>query len=147
MFDRVLSFPCPNCREIINDSAEKCKYCDTPINKEAAQAAAEIQTRVNQAYSDASYLKTAALVMWGFLGLSLIPFVPLVFWGFLFTFVAVIIMAIRWQLRFNNLQTNDPDYKKAKSSKNLAFILWVAALPVGFFIRPALSLIIADLLG
>ena len=141
------TFPCPNCNEIINDSMQTCRFCSTPIDREAAEAAGDLQGKVNQACSDASYLRTAAVVMFTFLGLSLIPFVPFVFWGFLFTFIAVIVMIVRWQKNFSGLKTNDPDYENARRSKNLALVLWIAAFPLGFRIRPIIPIIIAEFLG
>lgn len=140
------TFPCPACNEIINDSLPACRYCSTPINRQAAEASAELQAKVNRACSDASYLRTAAWLMLAFLGLSLIPFLPFVFWGFLFTFLAVIAMVVRWQKNFSSLKTNDPDYKKAGEAKNLALILWIMAIPLGFVIRPMLPLLIAEFL-
>jgi fatty acid desaturase len=139
------TFPCPNCKEIINDTMRACPYCSAPVDPNAASAAAELQDKVNQACSDASYLRTAALVMFGFLGLSLIPFMPLVFWGFLFTFIAVIVLIVRWQSNFGKLQTADPDYAQAKRSRNVALVLWVLALPVGFIVRPLIGVIISGL--
>ena len=124
------TFPCPNCNEIINDSMRECRFCHAPIDPQAARAAGELQARVNQACSDASYTKTAAYAMFVFLLLNLIPFMPLVSWGFVFTFIAVIVMIIRWQAKFGHLQTRDPDYKTAKLSRNIALILWIAAIPV-----------------
>ena len=138
MLAQPQTFPCPNCNEIINDTMAKCRYCATPVDQQAAVAAAEIQSKVNQACSDASYLKTAALLMWAFLGLSFIPIIPVVGWGFLFTFIAVLVMIIRWQIKFSGIQTRDADYPRAKRSKNLALILWLAAIPVGFLVRPLL---------
>src|SRR5947209_14515097 len=81
MLNDTLSFPCPPCKEIINDRMEQCRFCGAPVDKGIAQMLAETQARVNQAYSDASYMKTAAFVMWAFLGLSFIPFAPLVEYG------------------------------------------------------------------
>src|SRR5438270_3859869 len=138
MFNDTLRFPCPSCKEIINDRMEQCRFCGAPVDKGVAQLLAERQSKVNQAYSDASYLKTAAFVMWGFLAVSLIPFVPLVYYGFVVTFVVVIVLIIRWQLRFSNINTSDPDYGKARRSKNLALILWLVALPSGFILRELL---------
>jgi hypothetical protein len=135
MLSQPQTFPCPNCKEIINDSMARCRYCDAPVDPQAAASAAELQGRVNQACSDASYLKTAALVMWAFLGLSFIPFVPLVFWAFLFTFVAVLVLIVRWQLKFGRIQTDDPDYPRARRSKNLAALLWLGAFFVAFVLR------------
>lgn len=126
------TFPCPNCNEIINDSMRECKYCHAPIDPQAARAAGELQARVNQACSDASYTKTAAYLMLVFMGLNLIPFIPLVSWGFVFTFIAVIVMIIRWQAKFGGLQTQDLDYKTAKLSRNIALVLWIIVIPVSF---------------
>jgi hypothetical protein len=132
---------------MINDRAAECRYCGAPIDKGVAKFAAEVQSNVNQAYSDASYLKTAAYLMWGFLAVSLIPFVPWVIYAFTFTFLAVIVMIIRWQLVFSNINTADPDYKKAIRSKNIAFVLWLAAIPIGFFLRELIFLIIEERSG
>ncbi len=146
MFTQVRTFPCPNCKEIVNDTMDQCRFCSAPIDPKVAGVAAELQGKVNQACNDGSYVKTAAVTMFVFLGLSLVPFMPFVYWGFLFTFFAVIVMIIRWQMRFSKIQTNDPDYTQAKRSKNIALILWIVALPVGFIIRPLLPLIISALL-
>ena len=63
---------------MVNESMQKCPFCNSPIDQQAAIAAAEIQDKANQSYSDASYAKTAAAAMWVFLGISFIPFIPLV---------------------------------------------------------------------
>ena len=141
MFAQPQTYPCPSCNEIINDTMEKCPYCSTAVDRQAAAAAAENQSRVNQACSDASYLRTAAFVMWVFLGLSFIPVLPLVGWAFLFTFVAVLVMIIRWQVKFGGIKTNDPDYPRGKGHRNLALILWGAAF-VGLIVRQLLIEII-----
>ncbi|MBA3321101.1 MAG: hypothetical protein H0T45_06595 [Pyrinomonadaceae bacterium] len=145
MFDQIQTFPCLRCREIISDQAEVCRYCGIQVDKGSAQIAAHNQSRVNQACSDASYLKIAAFCMWNFLALTLVPFMPLVNWGFLITFVAVIVMIVRWQLRFRDIKTGDPDYAKAIRNKNLSFVLWLLALLVAFFIIPLLPLEGAEL--
>jgi Ca2+/Na+ antiporter len=134
MFAQPQTYPCPNCNEIINETVEKCPYCSTPVDRQAAAAAAENQTKVNQACSDASYLRTAAVVLWVFLGLSFIPFIPLVGWAFLATFVVVLVMLIRWQVKFGGIKTKDPDYPRAKGNRNLAVVLWLAAF-FGFVVR------------
>ena len=53
------TFPCPNCNEIINDSMTECRYCSVAIDPGVAQMVADRQEKANQAYSDASYLRTA----------------------------------------------------------------------------------------
>jgi hypothetical protein len=142
------TFPCPNCNEIINDSMRECKYCHAPIDPQAARAAGELQARVNQACSDASYTATAAYVMFGFLALDIlpIPFIP--FWlAYLLTFFAVIIMVVRWQAKFGGLQTRDPDYKRALFSRNVALVLWLVAMPVWIVGRIFGAVVWAVLLG
>ena len=135
MVSETMRFPCPSCKEIISDRTEECKYCGAPVDKGIAQMLGETQRKVNQACSDASYLKAAAAVMWGFIGVSFIPFVPLVFWCALVTFVVVLVLLVRWQVRFDDLNTSDPDYVKAKRAKNLSFILWLVAFPVLFIVQ------------
>lgn len=126
------TFPCLNCNEIINDSARECRFCHAPVNPQAARAAGELQARVNQACSDASYTKTAAYLIYVFLLLSFIPFLPLVSWGSLFIFISVLVMLIRWQVKFGSLGTRDPDYQVAKLSWKIALILWVVSIPIWF---------------
>jgi uncharacterized membrane protein YvbJ len=146
MFEQTLRFPCPSCKEIISDSAEQCKYCGAPIDKGVAQFAAEVQSKVNQAYSDASYLKTAAFAMWTLLAISLVPFVPFVFYGSVFIFFALVVLIVRWQMKFSKINTADPDYQKAKRNKNIALILLVAAIP-GFILRDLVFLVVGNMLG
>jgi Ca2+/Na+ antiporter len=141
MFAQPQTYPCPNCNEIINDTMGKCPHCSTLLDPQAAAVAGENQSKVNQAVSDASYLKTAAVVMWVFLGLSFIPVIPVVGWAFLFTFVVVLVMIIRWQVKFGGIKTNDPDYPRAKRNRNLAVSLWLLAI-VAFLVRQLLLEII-----
>ena len=137
------TFPCPNCNEVINESMTQCRYCSVPIDAGIAALVAERQEKTNQACSDASFLKTAAVAMFVFLGLSFIPFVPLVYWGFLATFVVTIVLLVLWQVRFGSLVTSDPDYFKAKRSRNIALALVIAAAPLAFIIGPLWSYLLA----
>lgn len=137
------TFRCPNCKEMINDSMTECRYCSTPVDPGLAAMIADRQEKANRAYSDASYLRTGAIAMFVFLGLSFIPFLPLVYWGFLITFVVVVVLLIKWQVRFGSLVTDDPDYQRARQSKNIALILLIIAAPLGFIIRPLLDLILS----
>jgi len=88
------TFRCPDCNEMINDSMTECRYCSTPVDPGIAAMIADRQDKTNRACSDASYLKTAAIAMMVFLGLSLIPFLPVVYLGFLITFIATIVLLI-----------------------------------------------------
>lgn len=141
------TFRCPNCNEMINDSMTTCRYCSTPVDPGIAAMIANQQEMTNQACSDASYLKTASVAMMVFLGLSFIPFLPLVYWGFLITFVMTLVLFITWQVKFGSLKTNDPDYQRARRAKNIALIILIVAAPLGFIIRPLLSLILSIIAG
>jgi hypothetical protein len=141
------TFRCPNCSEMINDSMTQCRFCSTPVDPAVAAMIADRQEKANRAYSDASYVRIAAIAMFVFLGLSFIPFLPVVYWGFVITFFTVLVMLILWQVRFGSLVTDDPDYQRARRSKNLALILLIIAAPLGFIIRPLIGLILSAMMA
>lgn len=141
MFAAPRTFRCPNCNEMINDSMTQCRFCSVPVDPGVAQLIADKQEKANQAYSDASFLRTGAIAMYVFLGLSFIPFLPVVYWGFIGAFFAVIVMLIRWQIRFASLVTSDADYQRARRSWWISLVLLILALPVGFVIRPLILLL------
>ena len=128
---------------MINDSMTQCRYCNVPVDPAVAQLIAERQEKANQSYSDASYLRTAVVAMYVFMGLSYIPYVPLVGWGFLVTFIIVLVLLIRWQVKFGSLVTNDADYLKARRSWRLSLVLWLAAIVLGFIVRILIYLLFA----
>jgi hypothetical protein len=143
MLAQPQTFPCPKCGEIINDSMQTCRFCSAPVDPQAASAAAEIQTRVNRACSDASFLRTAAAAMFVLLALSVVPFISLItYLGFIITFFVVLVLIVRWQIKFGRLQTKDVDYNRAKRLRTVALILWLVAIPV-FVVRDILVAIIA----
>ncbi|HEV8431527.1 MAG TPA: DUF3054 domain-containing protein [Pyrinomonadaceae bacterium] len=135
------TFRCPNCKEMINDSMTQCRFCSVPVDPGVAQLIADRQEKANQSYSDASYLRTAAIAMYVFLGLSFIPILPLVDWGFIITFVVVFVLLIRWQVKFSGLNSDDADYQSARRSWRLSLVLWIVAIPLGFIIRPLIYLL------
>ena len=136
------TFPCPNCKEIINDSMTQCRFCSVPVDPNVAQLIADRQEKANHAYSDASYLRTAAIAMYAFLGLSFVPFLPLVSWGCFIIFIVVIVLLIRWQIRYSGLVSDDADFKSARRSWwiSLAMLL---GLPVIFIIRVGIGVLLA----
>jgi len=69
---------------------------------------------------------------------------PLVYWAFLITFIVAVVLLIRWQVKFGSLITSDPDYQRAKRSKNIALLLVIAAAPLGFVVRPLISVLLAQ---
>ena len=149
MLARPRTFRCPNCSEMINDSMTQCRFCSVPVDPGVAALIADRQEKANQAYSDASYLRTGAIAMFVFFGLSLLPFVPFVSWAFLGTFIAVIVLLIRWQIRYATLVTDDPDYKSARRSWwiSLALLLGVIVIFVIRIVIEVLLLIFRGELG
>jgi hypothetical protein len=134
MFAAPRTFRCPNCQEMINDSMTLCRFCSVPVDPGVAQLIADRQEKANQAYSDASYLRTAAIAMYVFFGLSMVPLLGFAFWAFLGTFFVVIVLLIRWQIRYRGLITDDADYKKARRSWWISLVLFMG-LPVIFIVR------------
>ena len=126
------TFRCPNCKEMINDSMTQCRYCSVPVDPGVAQLIADRQEKANQAYSDASFLRTAVVAMYVFLGTSLIPLLGFAVWGFFITFVVVIVLLLRWQIRYATLLSDDADFKKARRSWwiSLLMLIGICALIV-----------------
>jgi hypothetical protein len=54
-------FECPGCKQTIDVSADVCRFCGAKINHEEEQKAAQLLARVDQACSDASVLRNAAV--------------------------------------------------------------------------------------
>jgi hypothetical protein len=145
MFAQARTFRCPNCKEMVNDSMADCPFCKVPLDPAIVALIAERQEKANRAYSDANFLRTAAGAMFVFMAVGLIPLLGFIYYGFIFTFVVVLILLIRWQVKFGGLLTDDADYLKAKRLRNIALILWLVAIPLGFLLGPFLSLILSRL--
>jgi hypothetical protein len=117
MIDVPRTFPCPNCNEIVSDRMTECRFCSVALDPGIAALIADRQAKVNQAYSDASYLRTVAASMFVFLAVGL--FLTIGYFGFLITFVLSVFLLARRQIKFSELLTNDPDYVKAKRGRNI----------------------------
>lgn len=126
---QVKVFQCPNCKETINTSAQQCPFCSTPIDFGVAEAAAEVMDKVNQACSDASYLRIMAGTMLTFFGLSFVPFLGIMgFLGLTFLVFAVPVMAIRWWVKFGAIRADDSDFGRAKRNTMVAAGIWALFL-------------------
>jgi hypothetical protein len=130
---------------MINDQMTECRYCSVPVDPGVAQLIADRQQKANQAVSDASFLRTATIAMWVFLGLSFVPFLPLVEIGFVIVGIVVVVLVIRWQVKFSSLLSNDPDYETARKSWRTSLILMLLATPVAFIVRPLVYIFIFGL--
>ena len=137
------TFRCPNCNEMINDHMTQCRYCSVPVDPSVAQLIADRQEKANQAYSDASFLRTAAISMYVFFGISLIPLLGFAFWAFVLICPVVIVLLIRWQLRYASLITDDADYKTARRSWwiSLALMLGVPVIVIARVVIEVLFLV------
>jgi hypothetical protein len=129
---KVGVFPCPNCKETINTSMQSCSFCCAPIDPAAAAASAAQFARVNQACSDASYLKIMAGSSFTFLFLRLFPYVSLLgllgTLGFWFLELAVPLMTIHWWLSYGAIRIDDPGFARARRTA------LVVGLGVGLFL-------------
>ncbi len=130
-------FECPSCKQTIDASAPNCRFCSTPIDPVVAEAAAVKMAKVNQACSDASFLRTMAIGMLVFLGIMFVPFMSLLgICGYYFLMFAVPFMSIRWWIRFNAVRADDSDFKRARTTVIVVSVL--CALPLLNFLASRL---------
>ncbi|MGD0295156.1 MAG: hypothetical protein ABSB30_15015 [Terracidiphilus sp.] len=126
---------CPICKETIDASSQRCRFCSASIDPRAAEAAADAMDRVNQACNDASYMKIAAGTMPVFFALLFVPFFSRIGEiGFLFVLFAVPVMAIRWWAKFSAIVTDDPDFRRARRTVSVVGIAVALFIPVGLIL-------------
>jgi hypothetical protein len=102
-------------RETIDTMQTECRFCGAQIDAAEAEKAAELMARVNQACSDASYLRIAAIAILVFLGMMLVPFLSWYgMWSFYFLIFAVPVMAVRWWVRFGFINADDSDFVRGR---------------------------------
>jgi hypothetical protein len=122
-------FECPSCNQTINTSMQQCPFCSAPVDALAAESAANALSKINQACSDASYLKIMTGLLIPFFFLQLVPFLGLAgLVGFWFLRIAIPVMAIRWFLKYGKIQTTDPDFAPAKRTTLIMGIIGLAVL-------------------
>lgn len=133
----VSVLPCPACNQTINTSMQACPFCSFPLDHAAATASAEVFARINQACSDASYLKIMAGAIGTFFLIGFLPFLGFLGnLGFWFLAVATPVMVIRWFVKFGDLQSGDPDFISARH----------AAITVGIIATAVVLLVVAGFL-
>jgi hypothetical protein len=126
-------FECPVCKQTIDSSSTKCRFCSATIDPAAAEIAAEKMAKVNQACSDASFLRTMAIAILGFLGLMFLPILNMLgSLGYDFLVFAVPFMTIRWWVKFGAIHVDDRDFKRAKGTVIVVTIL--GSFPLLFLI-------------
>lgn len=122
-------FECPHCKETIDSTADSCRFCGAKVDPESARKAAALMARINQACSDASYMRSCALSVPVFFVLRFVPFVAML-GGVGFTGLSFIvpIWAMRWWSKFGNIESDDADFRKARSTVKIAGIVVAIAL-------------------
>jgi len=128
-------FECPHCKQTIDIDADHCRFCGAKVDHAAAQKAAHLLAGVDQACSDASYLRNTAGTVLGlliavvlvslrngrllerigfqnsFLGfciLALIVSSPFPFW------------AMSWWRKYADLVSDDDEFQSARGSVRTA---------------------------
>ena len=118
-------FPCANCGEMIYSDSSMCRFCSAPVDRQAAEAAADVQKQVNNAVNLAKWIRNAAGVMWGFVafgtvfGIASLAALACVF--------LIPISLIYWQISFGGLKSADTDFAKTKRDRLIALLLWLSA--------------------
>jgi hypothetical protein len=129
-------FDCPKCKQTIDVTSETCRFCGAPVDRDIALKSAALLAKVNQAISEANYMRTVALSLPVFFVLRLVPllggFGGL---GFIVVTVVVPVWGVIWWLRYNALEYNDAEFKKSRRAVLIATIV-VALVFVLFVILP-----------
>ena len=109
-------FECPNCKETIDTKAETCRFCGVKVDHEAALRAAVVMAKVNQACSDASYMRSTALTLPVFFALQFVPFISQVGRiGYCGITLITPFWALRWWLKYGGIETDDADFRQARN--------------------------------
>lgn len=124
--DQPRIFECPNCHQTIDTASTHCRFCSAAIDPDTAAAAAKKMARINRACSDASYLKIAALCAPAFLLILFIPFMTLLGeFGLIFLEAAAPVWIVLWCFRYLGIETDDPDYRRARKTVLVIAIIWM----------------------
>jgi hypothetical protein len=117
-------FECPQCKETIDSSADTCRFCGAMVDHAAAQKAADVLSRVNQAISDAKYMRTCSL---GLPVVFALRFVPFFAWsggiGYLGLSLLVPVWALLWWMKYASLKVDDNDYRNARTTVKICGVV------------------------
>jgi len=124
-------FECPNCKQTIDTSADVCRFCGAKVDHEAAQKAAHLLARVDQACSDASYLRNTALILFLLavgivIGILRNPrfIVQIGFQNTLLGYCALVLVvsspfplwSLRWWTKYANLPSDDDEFQGSRKA-------------------------------
>jgi uncharacterized membrane protein len=110
---------------MIYSDAPQCRFCSAPLDRQTAEAAADVQERVNDACNQAKWIRNMAGAMWVLFAISFILTAGTV--GLFGLFFLIPAYLVYWQVKYGSLKTDDPDYQKAKRDRLIALLLWLPA--------------------
>jgi hypothetical protein len=135
LIEHARTLRCPGRKQLINTLMTECRYCAQVIDTQSAQEGADLQDRIHQACSDASYM-IALGALTAFYAVSYLPLLGIIgSVAFLFLLVAIPIMCIRWFIRVRNVETDDPDFKKAKTTIKAVLSGWMGWLIITLLVE------------
>jgi hypothetical protein len=125
-------FECPKCGQTIDTSADVCRFCGAKVDHKAAQQAAHLLAQVDQACSDASFLRNSAVVAF-MLALGVVlcllrgsaRIIPVAGFGnsvmalsalFVILSSAFPFWSLRWWRKYANLQSGDEELQDARTT-------------------------------
>jgi hypothetical protein len=135
-------FECPKCGETIDTSADVCRFCGAKVDHEAAQKASHLLARVDQACSDGSVIRYAAVTAFCLpvgtvIGILRNPrFIQHVgFHNVLLGFCALVLMvaspfpiwSLRWWGKYAHLTSDDEEFKSERGAVRKAGFAALAA--------------------
>ncbi|HWG22128.1 MAG TPA: hypothetical protein VG225_16480 [Terracidiphilus sp.] len=124
-------FQCPQCKETIDSTAESCRFCGAKVDHEAAEKAALDLAKINQACSDATYMRSCALAVPVFFVLRFLPFLGMLGTiGFIGLEFVIPVWAIIWWRKYGAIKTEDADYRSSRTAVKIAGIVVGIALVV-----------------
>ena len=137
-------FDCPKCRQTIDASATSCRFCGAPVDRDIALKSAALLARVNQAISEANYMRTVALSLPVFFLLRFVPFISMLGGlGFFGITVVVPVWGIVWWIRYSAIEYDDAEFKKSRR----AVLITAIAVAAVFLVIVLLTLLAAFAIG
>jgi hypothetical protein len=115
------------------------------VDRDIALKSAALLAKVNQAISEANYMRTVALSIPVFFLLRFVPFISMLgMLGFYGITIALPIWGVVWWFRYNALEYDDAEFKKARRTVMIATIVVAAVflllVVLGFIIGVAIGL-------
>ena len=118
-------FPCANCGEMIYSDSGTCRFCQAPVDRYAAEAAADNQKKVNNAVNLSKLIRNAAGALWVLVALGTVFGIAQL--GAVICDVGIPLGLIYWQISYGGLKTADVDFAKTKRDRLIALLLWLGA--------------------